>query len=352
MAIKVMFPPDKESITVTGLYQWDYGQQLEIEDESLPEHIDVHFSCTSMTEAIVRDCCRNEETGIHTVFIPDDCLEQASPITAWIYDWSVTSGKTVKVINLPVIARARPSLARGVSSDEDDHFATLVTELNAAVDGLKNGTIKVKSAETADNVNGFTGEVESAKFATQAGSAQKDHLGNIIHNTYFAKENKPLVLPKAYTNRTVRLYNHRFNYQEDLRLLLTNLSKKKLDDIVAFGFSFVYTDGNMKDHLLEAHGVKTVSPSKETAAPSVDGATSITIACNVVPSGANFDSGLGADTFSCFGSITVELTRYTDGSVTIRFVGSNIHAGENLPYIDFVSWSQNCVLKETYLYVI
>lgn len=190
MALKAIFPPGKESITVTGLYQWDYGQQLEIEDESLPEHIDVHFSCTSMTEAIVRDCCRNEETGIHTVFIPDDCLEQASPITAWIYDWSVTSGKTVKVINLPVIARARPSLTRGVSSDEDDHFATLVTELNAAVEGLKSGTIKVKSAETADTVTEFAGVVENAKFATQAEMAQKDYRGRVIHNTYAEKEIK------------------------------------------------------------------------------------------------------------------------------------------------------------------
>lgn len=192
MAIKVMFPPDKESITVTGLYQWDYGQQLEIDAEGLPECIQVHFSCTSMTEAVVRDCLR-DENGVYTVSIPDECLEQASPITAWVYDWSVISGKTVKVITLPVIARPRPSITRGASADEEDHFANLITQLNQAIADLKNGNIVVKNAEnaaTATTVTGFTGTVSEALQAKQAEVAQKDYQGNVIHITYAKKEQK------------------------------------------------------------------------------------------------------------------------------------------------------------------
>ena len=47
MAIKVVFPTGAASITVAGLYQWDYGQTLEIECPEIgSEIVEVHFACT------------------------------------------------------------------------------------------------------------------------------------------------------------------------------------------------------------------------------------------------------------------------------------------------------------------
>ena len=47
MAIKVVFPANTSSITVAGLYQWDYGQTLEIECPEIgSEIVEVHFACT------------------------------------------------------------------------------------------------------------------------------------------------------------------------------------------------------------------------------------------------------------------------------------------------------------------
>ena len=47
MAIKVVFPTGASSITVAGLYQWDYGQTLEIECPEIgSEIVEVHFACT------------------------------------------------------------------------------------------------------------------------------------------------------------------------------------------------------------------------------------------------------------------------------------------------------------------
>lgn len=226
MALKAIFPSDKESITVTGLYQWDYGQQLEIEAEGLPEVIEVHFSCTNMTEAIVRTCVR--ENGVYIAAIPDDCLEQATPITAWIYDFSVTQGKTVKVVTLPVVARTRPSAVREISADDEDRLEALITRLNQAIADLESGAIKVKSAEsadTADTVSGFTGVVESADFAKQAGMAQKDYQGNVIHTTYEKKVGK--------------LNNKSFNLTTIIRGTLLELGNlptgKTVDDVVSIG---------------------------------------------------------------------------------------------------------------------
>lgn len=207
MALKAIFPPEKDTITVAGLYQWDYGQELEIDAEGLPEVIEVHFSCTNMAEAIVRTCVR--ENGVYTVSIPDDCLEQTTPITAWIYNFAVTQGKTVKVITLPVVARTRPSVTREVSADDEDHFAQLVTDLNEAVRKLQSGEIKVKEAENADvatTVNGFTGKVDEAAFAQVA---QKDYQGNVIHSTYVKKSDKKSLhyridtVPTIYKGATV-----------------------------------------------------------------------------------------------------------------------------------------------------
>lgn len=356
MAIKAIFPTDKESITVTGLYQWDYGQQLEIDAEGLPEVIEVHFSCTNMTEAIVRTCVR--ENGVYTVSIPDDCLEQATPITAWIYDFSVTQGKTVKVITLPVVARTRPSAVREISADDEDQLARLITELNDAVDGLKSGDIVVKkaeSAETANTVSGFDGKVAEAMLADKAIAAQKDYQGNIIHSTYFKKADSPRILRKAtaveFTNYAVR------NGQGDSRLFITSLPEgRTLDNIVAIGISFVYTNSlGVKTHYLEAHGIKSRSAKNDCAY----------IACNVAMKGKDseqYAESMGADdTLFIAGAMQIELKKLGDGSVQMRFGPSNIYEGymtqvgstQVTPsYVPPVDWLNNCKLEEVWLYVL
>lgn len=354
MAIKAIFATNQDSITVTGLYQWDYGQQLEIDAEGLPEVIEVHFSCTNMTEAIVRTCVRDEDSGVYTVSIPDDCLEQSTPITAWIYDFSVTQGKTVKVITLPVVARTRPSAVREISADDGDQLATLITDLNNAVEGLKNGDIVVKKAEsanTADTVTDFAGTVESANFATQAGMAQKDYQGNIIHSTYFKKADRPQILRKVtevdFTNYAVR------HGQKDSNLFMTALPEgKTLDNIAAIGFSFVYTDSlGVKTHYLEAHGIKSRSASDN----------SVLIACNVALRGLDseqYATAMIEDGLFIAGAMQIELKSLADGSVYMRFGPSNIFTGltplldVTITHVDDADWLANCKLQEVWLYVL
>lgn len=172
MAIKVLIPESQREVTVGGLYQWDFGQTLEIECVELGfEIMEVHFACMGMSEAIVRAC--TFANGIGTVTIPDQCLEQASTITAWIYSVDSEQGHTVKTIILPVTPRTRPSASRDFPTKYADKYADALTEIKEAVDALEKGIVtveKARSAVVADRATTATSAV-SATYATSAGSA-------------------------------------------------------------------------------------------------------------------------------------------------------------------------------------
>ena len=175
MAIKVNIPYGQHTATVSGLYQWDYGQELEIESADLGTMIgEVHFACSSMSEAIVVSC--NFVGNVCTVTIPNECLEQSSTITAWIYEIAGTQGRTRKVITIPVIARTRPSSGHDIPTEITDQYPQLITNVNGAIDKLESGQIPVKKAETATNAVSAT-SAGNASTATRAISAEKDTDG-------------------------------------------------------------------------------------------------------------------------------------------------------------------------------
>ena len=173
MAIKATFPAGKNETVTDSLYQWDYGQVLEIESAVLGSNtVEVHFACTNMSEAIVR-VCTFSEGGIVTVAIPDDCLEQSSPITAWIYEIAGTQGRTSKVIRIPVIARTRPSVGHDIPTEISDQYTQLITNVNEVIDKLENGQVSVKKAETATKADLATtaGNASTANYAVSAAKA-------------------------------------------------------------------------------------------------------------------------------------------------------------------------------------
>ena len=172
MAIKVVFPTGASSATVAGLYQWDYGQALEIECPEIgSEIVEVHFACTGMNEAIVRPCTFSNGAG--SVIIPDRCLEQTSAITAWIYKVDSTQGHTIKTITLPIVARTRPGKLHDVPSTYVDKYAELISEVNEVIDNIEKGNITVSNALSANTAKSADTAInaQSASYATSAGSA-------------------------------------------------------------------------------------------------------------------------------------------------------------------------------------
>lgn len=176
MAIKVNIPHGENTASISGLYQWDYGQELEIESTDLGNMVgEVHFACSSMSEAIVVPC--NFTNNIAIVAIPNECLEQSSTITAWIYEISETQGRTRKTVTIHVTPRMRPSTSYDIPTEISDRYTELITKVNEAVDKLEHGQITVKKAETAKNADSAT-SAENASTATHALSAGTVEMAN------------------------------------------------------------------------------------------------------------------------------------------------------------------------------
>lgn len=163
MNIKAIFPPGVEAVTAHGLHQWDFGRKLEIHATDLPAMVEVHFACVGMNEAVVRSCA--VLGGVATAAIPDRCLEQTFPITAWVYEVGEDSGVTVKTVTLPVVERTRPQLGEEhIPEAVSDRYTEAVAEMNEQLGRLASGDIVAGRASRATSA-------EEADFAREAGAA-------------------------------------------------------------------------------------------------------------------------------------------------------------------------------------
>lgn len=103
--IKVEFSADEVSKCVSGLWQWDYGQDLYIYGLDI-EQTEVHFSASGCAEAVITQAKINE--GALVARIPDKLLELGREIQAYVYVADVSSGETIRTISLPVERRPKP----------------------------------------------------------------------------------------------------------------------------------------------------------------------------------------------------------------------------------------------------
>ena len=174
MTLKAIIPSGQTEITVNGLHQWDYGQKLEIHSADLGAIVEVHFACAGMKEAVVRVCDAVDGTAVTT--IPDRCLEQTTPITAWVFEKNekenATVGLTTKTITLPIIPRTKPQSSVSVPEDHADTYSELIAAVNKAVGKLTDGTVKVHYAYNADHASSAT-DADNASTALRATEA--DH---------------------------------------------------------------------------------------------------------------------------------------------------------------------------------
>lgn len=132
MSIKAIFPPGLAELTVHGLHQWDYGRKLKVVAEGLPAEVEIHFACAGMETAVVRFC--GAKSNAFLAAIPDQCLEQTTPITAWVFEVGETSGKTLLTVHLPIIARTKPQPAPTVPEDVSDKYTEAVAAMNGLAD--------------------------------------------------------------------------------------------------------------------------------------------------------------------------------------------------------------------------
>ena len=181
MTIRVEFLDGATEKRVSPLYQWDFGQMLEIVSPDFPSIVEVHFGCPQLQEAIVHAC--SVVNGVASVRIPDRCLEQSGVITAWVYEIRGNAGSTTKVVYIPMISRTRPARTQEVPEEVSDKYTELINEVNEVVTALTEGNITVASAVKAINADRAT-QADNASVATYSLSSQSAQNATCDENGY------------------------------------------------------------------------------------------------------------------------------------------------------------------------
>lgn len=87
---------------VRGVYQWDYGQEITFESAGvdIPDGTEVQFYQDELSH-------QGRVLNRHTL-IPDIMLQEAKPITAYLYVRSESAGETILSVVIYVTCRPRP----------------------------------------------------------------------------------------------------------------------------------------------------------------------------------------------------------------------------------------------------
>lgn len=111
------FSNKKESVIVSGLWQWDYGQVLRIQGLEM-DPAEIHFSLTDPEgQAVTRVGLAKD--GVIDVVIPDSMLENEGihtatyMIYAFVYLRGETSGETKRKITIITKTRPKPEFTGG-----------------------------------------------------------------------------------------------------------------------------------------------------------------------------------------------------------------------------------------------
>lgn len=152
--------------TVTGLWQYDYGRVLKIQDDGMPTAVEIHFSLQENGgNAVTR--VGTTRDGVTEVVIPDSMLENevieetGYQIHAFIYLADNTSGQTTKKIDMLVRTRPRPEAFD--TPEEAELFRETIVAVNEAAD----------RAEAAENAAAGHAQAVEQSAAAAADSATK-----------------------------------------------------------------------------------------------------------------------------------------------------------------------------------
>lgn len=162
------FSKKGEKIEIANsLWQYDYGQRIQIEGLNLPEIFEAHFSWKELEKTKI--VTGTTVDGISVLDIPSETLKQSGVVTIYIYLSSETEGKTINTIILPVQHRKAPENFE-IPKDIDLFHHTL----NAAAEYQRRAQDNAENAEAwahgredhpkqkEDNAKYYAGEAQKA----------------------------------------------------------------------------------------------------------------------------------------------------------------------------------------------
>lgn len=135
-----VFENSSKAVT-NALWQYDYGQALQISGVELPGSFEVHF-CNRGNNSTITQIGQNSQ-----VSIPDEFLTNPTWIDAYIFLHSgLNDGETVYLISIPVSARPMPTDDEP-TPEEQSAITQAIAALNAGVDAAEQSA--TESAESA-----------------------------------------------------------------------------------------------------------------------------------------------------------------------------------------------------------
>jgi len=160
-------------VTTAPLWQYDYGQILQITGLDLPQAFEVHFSNSRKSGETVTQIGTDNQ-----VTIPDMYLTSGADIFAFVFLHDGTDdGETEYVIKIPVRERPEPSDIEPTPVQQDV-ITEAIAALNSAV--TQTGEDAASAAQSADEAEEWANKAaQSAEAAGYAEFAINDEDGQM-----------------------------------------------------------------------------------------------------------------------------------------------------------------------------
>lgn len=135
-----------------AVYQWDQNHTLNIEGENSQGVTTVHFTNKSRDKAIV--CETTDIDGVKVANVPNELLEEPYDVIAYVHIYNDNHAKTVEIINIPLIKRAKPTDYQFVDNVPVMTFERLEKDIKDFIE-LSNDRYAEFTEDTNDNIETF-----------------------------------------------------------------------------------------------------------------------------------------------------------------------------------------------------
>ena len=247
----------------TSLWQYDYGQILQIEGITLPATFEVHFSDQDQEgESLIQIGSVKDKTA--QVQIPDSFLRKATggnySIYAFIYLTDTESGETKYKITIPVRARPKPNTDLVDAPEEKKFFREAIEEVNNAADRAEK--VGQEAEGSASNASGYA---EKAETAAKYAAEMKKKLETLQQSFSETVEEQTNAAVKEITEKVQTAVKAVTDQQELSVQILQNQEKTSKEAITKYtDTEIIRANTSMrtaKDNLDES--IKTAETTKE-----------------------------------------------------------------------------------------
>lgn len=207
-----------------ALYQWNYGQILQIIDAELPMAVEVGFSTTEKQgDSDVR--VGTTDNGVTTVAIPNKLFKEERStdysIYAFVYVTDEDSGTTVHEIVIPVKARAKQGDPSEDPTIDPSIFKDAVNAVNASANRAEAAEKSAK--ESAAKAKGYAESAEKSKEDVE------NARDNAITSIGTAKESALRGIASKTNESVLKIQRQTEESQNSIKQSIADATKKKTE---------------------------------------------------------------------------------------------------------------------------